>query len=124
MKVFISQPMRGKTDEEILAVRKSVIAGIKSDFTDETIEIVDSFFEGTPADAKPLWFLGKAIEKLSTADIAVFVEGYEEARGCRIERECAYEYDIPSYVASNAGVITALTVLDSPFECTFNEKER
>lgn len=124
MKVFISQPMRGKTDEEILAVRKSVIAGIKSDFTDETIEIVDSFFEGAPVDVKPLWFLGKSIEKLSTADIAVFVEGYADARGCRIERECAYEYDIPAYHASNDGVITALTVLDSPFELPFNEEER
>lgn len=99
MKVFISQPMRGKTDEEILAEREKIIAGIKNHFTDETIEIVDSFFEGAPVDAKPLWFLGKAIEKLSTADIAVFAEGYEDARGCRIEKECAEEYCIPSYIA-------------------------
>ena len=54
----------------------------------------------------PLWFLGKAIEKLSTADIAVFVEGYEEARGCIIERECTSLYNIPSYVAFNNGTIS------------------
>lgn len=50
---FTAHARRGKTDEEILAVRKSVVAGIKSDFTDETIEIVVSFFEGAPVDAKP-----------------------------------------------------------------------
>lgn len=29
MKVFIPQPMRGKTDEEICAIREKIIAGIK-----------------------------------------------------------------------------------------------
>lgn len=56
MKVFIPQPMRGKTDEEILAIREKIIAGIKNHFPDETIEIADSFFEEAPTDAKLLWF--------------------------------------------------------------------
>lgn len=83
-KLFISQPMRGKTDEEILAERN----------LGEPVEVIDSFFQNAPADARPLWFLGKSLELLSTADIAYFAKGWEDARGCRIENQCAIEYGI------------------------------
>jgi hypothetical protein len=39
-------------------------------------------------------FLGKSLELLSTADIAYFAKGWENARGCRIENTCAIEYGI------------------------------
>lgn len=93
MKLFISQPMKGKTDKEILAVREKAIESAKSKFG-EDIEVIDSFFQGAPADAKPLWFLAKSLELLSTADVAYFAKGWEEARGCRIENTCAIEYGI------------------------------
>lgn len=93
MRLFISQPMRGKTDEEILAVREKAVESAKSKFG-EDVEVIDSFFQGAPANAKPLWFLAKSIELLSTADVAYFAEGWEEARGCKIENECAIAYGI------------------------------
>ena len=92
-KLFISQPMRGKTDEEILAVRAQAIQSAKRVLGEE-VEVIDSFIHGTPSDAKPLWYLGKSLELLSTADIAYFAKGWEDARGCRIEHECAIEYGI------------------------------
>lgn len=92
-KLFISQPMRGKTDEEILAERQTAI-NVAKDITGEEIEVIDSFFQNAPVDAKPLWFLGKSLELLSTADIAYFAPGWEDARGCKIEHECAKEYGI------------------------------
>lgn len=92
-KLFISQPMRGKTDEEILAVRAQAIQSAKRALGEE-VEVIDSFIHGTTSDAKPLWYLGKSLELLSTADIAYFAKGWEDARGCRIERECAIEYGI------------------------------
>ena len=52
-KLFISQPMRGKTDEEILKERKVLIADVYMK-THEEIEVIESFFEGAPADATPL----------------------------------------------------------------------
>ena len=58
----------------------------------EKVVVIDSFIQGAPVDAKPLWYLGKSLELLSTADIAYFAKGWEEARGCRIEHECAEEY--------------------------------
>ena len=93
MKLFISQPMRGKTKEEILAAREKAIASATRHFG-ETPEVIDSYFENAPADANPLWYLGKSIELLSTADVAYFAKGWEEARGCRIENTCAIEYGI------------------------------
>lgn len=92
-KLFISQPMRGKTDEEILAERKKAIESAERNIG-EPVEVIDSFFQNAPADARPLWFLGKSLELLSTADIAYFAKEWEDARGCRIENQCAIEYGI------------------------------
>ena len=92
-KLFISQPMRGKTDEEILVERKKAIESAERNLG-EPVEVIDSFFQNAPADARPLWFLGKSLELLSTADIAYFAKGWEDARGCRIENQCAIEYGI------------------------------
>lgn len=92
-KLFISQPMRGKTDEEILAVREKAIASAERHLG-EKVEVIDSFFQNAPAEAKPLWFLGKSLELLSTADVAYFAKGWEDARGCRVENTCAIEYGI------------------------------
>jgi hypothetical protein len=92
-KLFISQPMRGKTDEEILAERKKAIESAERNLG-EPVEVIDSFFQNAPADARPLWFLGKSLELLSTADIAYFAKGWKDARGCRIENQCAIEYGI------------------------------
>lgn len=92
-KLFISQPMRGKTDEEILAVRKKAIE-IAESLLEEPVEVIDSFFQGAPADVTPLWYLAKSLELLATADVAYFAPGWENARGCRIENTCAIEYDI------------------------------
>lgn len=97
-KLFISQPMKGKTDEEILAVREKAIESAKKYLKEcgenDEIEVIDSFFQKAPEEARPLWFLAKSLELLSTADVAYFAKGWEYARGCRIENECAIEYGI------------------------------
>ena len=92
MKYFISQPMNGLTNEEIKAKREEITKACFKD--DEEAEIIDSFFKDAPHDAKPLWFLGKSLEKLSEADIAYFTKGWESARGCKLEYECAKAYGI------------------------------
>lgn len=92
-KLFISQPMKGKSDKEIIDERERAIK-IAKDILHDEVEVIDSFFQSAPIDAKPLWFLGKSIELLSTADVAYFCLGWEKARGCIIEYECAKEYGI------------------------------
>ena len=91
-KLFISQPMRDKTDEEIKAERESIIKEVTNVLGE--VEVIDSFFESAPHEAKPLWFLGKSLELLSTADIAYFAKDWDKYRGCKIEHTCATEYGI------------------------------
>lgn len=93
MKLFISQPMKGKTNEEILAVRAKAIESVERNLG-EKVEVIDSFFQDAPVDAKPLWYLAKSLELLSTADVAYFAKDWEKYRGCRIENTCAIEYGI------------------------------
>ena len=72
--------------------RAKIIAEVKAEYND--VEVIDSFFEKAPIDASPLWFLGKSLELLSTADVAYFAKDWEKYRGCKIEHTCAVEYGI------------------------------
>ena len=92
-KLFISQPMKDKTDDEILKEREKAIADARK-YLGEDVEVIDSFFKDAPHDARPLWFLSKSLELLSTADVAYFAKGWDNTRGCRIEHNCAVAYDI------------------------------
>lgn len=92
-KLFISQPMRGKTNEEILNARERAVKAVEH-FLGEKVEVIDTFFKDAPAESKPLWYLGESIKLLADADVAYFTEGWEYARGCRIEHTCALDYGI------------------------------
>lgn len=94
-KLFISQPMNGKTEEEILAVRKKAIESAKY-MLNEDVEVIESYFEDYNPDkgCVPLKYLAKSLELLADADVAYFAKGWESARGCRIENQCAIEYGI------------------------------
>ena len=91
-KVFISQPMKGKSDGEIKAVRENLIKKIKERFGD--VKIMDNYFGDAPYNARPLWYLAKSLEMLSEADIAYFAKDFDKNRGCTIEHLCAREYGI------------------------------
>lgn len=95
-KIFISQPMNGKTNEKIEDERNYTISILTSRFAkeNERIEIIDSFFKDAPHDSKPLWYLGESIKLMSEADVVFFCNGWQTARGCQIEHDCALEYGI------------------------------
>ena len=93
-RLFISQPMRGKTEDQILAVREKAISSAER-YLGEEVEVIDSFFRGVNyAGHKPLYLLGKSIELMASADVVYFAKDWEKARGCRIENTCALEYGI------------------------------
>lgn len=94
MKYFISQVMSGRAGADIKAEREKVIAAMEQENPDA--ECIDSFFEGVHGK-KPLWFLGKSLELLSTADMCIFVDGAEcRARGCWMEHQACLRYGIDS----------------------------
>ena len=110
MKIFISVPMRGRTDEEIAeaienAKGELVIMGSENN---ETVEYVDNFVnppldEGVKND--PMWCLGGAIQKMSTCDAIYFCPGWDTARGCLIEKVVASVYGLMRLYKDEAGVI-------------------
>lgn len=94
MNIFISQPMRGKTTEQIEWEREELVKEFKEYFK-RNVNILGTVFHFTE-DVPALVYLARSIEVLAKADLAVFMDGWEDARGCRIEHECAKEYLIPT----------------------------
>lgn len=97
-KVMISQRMKDMPDDEIKKNRQKLIEYAEKELCpDGKVEIVDSYFEDYPDSTvtnKPVWYLGKAIQKLSEADILLVEDGAEDARGCKIEIAVAEAYGI------------------------------
>ena len=97
MKVFISQPMKDRTFDEIEIERNVMIHVIGCVYPDEEIEVVDFLFsdedvpEGETVGA--LWFLGESIKAMDKADLVVMAVNWQHARGCQIEHEIAVDYD-------------------------------
>ena len=100
MKAMLSQPMAGKTDEEIRATREKAIAVLK----EKGYEIVNTLFtdewcskesmEARGVVQTPLCFLAKSLENMSLCHAAYFCKGWENARGCRIEHDAAVAYGL------------------------------
>lgn len=100
MKVFISQPMNGKDEKTILDERAKMFQKVQAKYPTESIELIDSYIpEACPANRKHRgsWYLGKSLEFLSEADLAVFAPGFEKAKGCLVEYITAKFYGIPTY---------------------------
>lgn len=93
MKIFISQPMADKSDEKILDERNMVFNLFRLIVpSNQEVEVIDSFFEDAPPDAKPLWYIGESIKLMADADVVYFCKDWHKYRGCTIEHECAVRY--------------------------------
>lgn len=92
-KLFISQPMEGKTEEEIRKEREKALMSAKEILREE-VEVIDSYIYEDQQNHtdNDLWCLGRSIMIMSVVDIVCFAKGWEEARGCKIEHECAVQY--------------------------------
>ena len=92
-KVFISMPMNGKTNEEIVKEFKSTKKRVLELF--DGCQVIDSVFSNFDLDNNantPIHYLGRSIELLADADIVYFAKGWEKARGCLIEYQIAKTY--------------------------------
>lgn len=87
MKIMISQPMRGKTNEQIREERAKLVRKLE----EQGHEVIDTVLD-ISENKSPIYYLSKSIELLDKADGVVFMKGWQEARGCKIEHIIAYEY--------------------------------
>lgn len=100
MKAMLSQPMAGKTEEEIIETRNRAIAAL----TEKGYDIVNTLFtdewysrekmEERGVVQIPLCFLAKSLENMSLCHAAYFCKGWENARGCKIEHDAAVAYGL------------------------------
>lgn len=99
-KAMLSQPMAGKTEEEIAAARETAVmilegAGyhvVNTLFTDAWYR--SEAMKERGVEQIPLQFLAKSLENMSLCHCAYFCKGWEAARGCRIEHQAAIEYGL------------------------------
>ena len=91
MKVMISQPMNGKTNEEVREERKTLV----NELTEQGYEVVDTVIsDNAPKNCdEAIYYLSKSIEFISKVDAIIFMNGWEKARGCKIEYEVAKSYN-------------------------------
>lgn len=99
-KAMFSQPMAGKSNEEIIATREKAIKVLK----EKGFEIVNTLFTDEWYSKEqmaergviqiPLCFLAKSLENMSLCHAVYFCKGWENARGCKIEHEAAKAYGL------------------------------
>lgn len=99
-KAMLSQPMRGKTDEEIIETRNRAIKALEAagyevvntPFTDEWYS--KEKMEERGVAQIPVCFLAKSIENMSLCHAVYFCKGWDRARGCILENEVAKAYGL------------------------------
>lgn len=95
-KVMISQPMAGKTSDEIVEVRDKAVKYLEG----LGYAVVDTYFpndfNGLPMDIlnKPLFFLGQSLMYMSYCDAVYFCDGWDKTRGCTLEYRAAVAYGL------------------------------
>ena len=99
-KAMLSQPMAGRSEQEIIETRERAIAALEAKgfetvntlFTDEWYS--EQAMKERGVVQIPLCFLAKSLENMSLCHAAYFCKGWEQARGCRIEHEAAKAYGL------------------------------
>lgn len=94
-KLFISCPMKGRTEENI---KKSMeqMHRIAEIVFDQELEVIPTYIEDCPPknNNEAVWYLGKSIQLMSEADYFIGIEYNDFFKGCMIETEVARNYAI------------------------------
>lgn len=87
-----------------MKVREIAQNKLQTLFSDEGISIIDSFIPAMYFDKNnnPIVGLGTCITLMGNADLVYMCKGWEESRGCSIERRVAIDYDIPIIYEDNS----------------------
>ncbi len=97
-KLFISIPMRGRTEENIKKGMEKMHKMAEIIF-DQKLEVIPTYIEDNPPENnnQAIWYLGKSIQLLAEADFFIGASEYMETfKGCIAERNIARDYGIRS----------------------------
>ncbi len=97
-KLFISCPMKGRTEENIKKSMEKMHRIAEAVF-EQKLEVIPSYIEDRPPkdSREAVWYLGESIKLLAQADYFIGTDTYEFT-GCNIERDAARSYYIPFYL--------------------------
>lgn len=98
-KLFVSVPMKGRTEEEIKASIQKM-KKIAEIYEGEELELIDSYIEDNPpkGSKEAVWYLGESLKKLALADVFMGICESYDWNGCCIEMETAEKYGIETYM--------------------------
>lgn len=105
-KLFVSVPMKGRTEEEIKASIQKM-KKIAEIYEGEELKLIDSYIEDNPPkDSKEaVWHLGESLKKLAQADVFIGIDEAYDWNGCYIERDTAQRYGIKTYIVQARNII-------------------
>ena len=106
-KIFVSIPMRGKEQYEIVKGTERLFK-LASAYLGEECEMINSLEPVKPeelqrddiVDIAPL-YLGASIKLLSTADLVIFDKEWPIADGCCVEKQVCERYHIKHIIEPN-----------------------
>lgn len=100
MKIFLSMPMNGKTEEEVLSEREEYIEIIKTrrpTWAEGSLTFIDNVRKPKEIQGDRVKMLGDSIMLMADADLVVMCPGWAKSNGCRIEKAICSDYNIPVY---------------------------
>ena len=114
IRVFLSVPMKGRTDEEVVKQLEEMKSYVTSShiFGDEEIVFVHNYFykpvktvaisednivTTKKAPCYPLLYLAGAFEKMAVCNAVMLGKDWNKYRGCRLEKDAAVYYGLPVY---------------------------
>lgn len=105
-KLFVSVPMKGRTEEEIKASIQKM-KKIAEIYEGEELELIDSYIEDNPPEGsnEAVWYLGESLKKLAQADVFIGIDEAYDRNGCCIEKDTAYRYGIKMHIVQARDVI-------------------
>lgn len=97
MNVFISQPMVGLTNDELKKYRSKVLDMIQRRYPTEKIRfITNPLIANSPHDDSLIvWYLGKSLECIASANLVFFSKDWESDYICSLEHAICRYYNIP-----------------------------
>lgn len=105
IKVFVSLPMRGLKDDEIITRQVKLFEKFKKAqslgslyepqyYLINTVSSGNSIDFTLPGEAPRIKCLGESIKRMADADVVIFARGWRAARGCNVEFDVVRAYDL------------------------------
>lgn len=100
MKIYIIQPMGGRTKEQILQDRE--LGKKVAQVYYPKAEFLNNYFDDYDENVSPLVYLSRCCDLMAQADLVIMLPFYFGAQGCDLENHIAQVYHKPRMIINFA----------------------